>query len=737
MEQYMKKINIGISGMTCAKCALNVEKGLNSLRGVEKVSVNLADESAAIVYDNSITNKTNINDAVRKAGYRPFEPEEEASEEENRKRELKNKVIRFSLGFALAGPIMLIMYLMKLDLVMISRVNIFHYILFGLATPVFIYISAPIFSSGFRSLRNRSLNMEVMYSMGIGIAYVSSVLGTFDLFLNENFIFYDTSLMLASFLILGKFLEARAKGRTSRSIKKLMGLRPDSANIIVDGKVKTVPLDIVNPGDILEIRPGDRVPVDGKITKGEGLVDESMITGEPISVRRTIGDSLIGGTINKNSILRFKATKVGNDTVLSRIIALVKEAQGSKPPVQRLADRVVAYFIPVILAIAILSSIAWYTYDGSLIFSTTVLISVLVVACPCALGLATPTAVTVGIGRAAQLGILIKRGEILEVAPNLDTVVFDKTGTLTQGHPKVIKVIPYGTRKKDLLLYAGSLEKNSNHPLAEAVVKAAEKSGHKLLDVHNFNSIEGKGVEGQIGNKNVIVGKLGFLNEKGLTAEKEYLDGLGNESSQSTIVFVGMNNRFIGALAIRDKEKENSHQAVKTLKDMGLEVIMITGDSQQTAENIAEILGIEKVIAGVLPEEKAKEVKKLQAEGKKVAFVGDGINDAPALAQADVGIAIGGGTDVAVESGGIVLMKDDPIDVARSLLISKKVMGRIKQNLFWAFAYNSALVPLAAGGLTIFTDLTFPPELAGGAMALSSVTVISLSLMLKKYEPKL
>ena len=734
------EVSFKVGGMTCVMCVKAIERAVGELSGVSEVSVNLSAEKASISYDPGEVGIRDIREAVEGAGYDFLGVEGEESEDrekEMRERDLRVKMIRFIVGFALAGPMMAVMYLMNFAGFKISLPFYIGYLMLAITAPAFIFVSYPIFIGAFKALRNRNLDMNVMYSMGIGVAMVSSILGTFELLLTRDFMFYDTALMLAAFLMLGRFLEARAKGRTSEAIKKLMGLRPKTATVLRGELEVTIAIDDVRIGDLIMVKPGEKVPVDGVVESGESHVDESMITGEPIPPFRKKNDNVIGGTLNMNGILRVRADKVGKDTMLSRIIRLVENAQGSKPPVQRLADRVVAYFIPVILAIAILSFAAWYLLAGeSLLFSLTVLISILVVACPCALGLATPTAVTVGIGRGAELGILIKNGEALQVSERLTAVLFDKTGTLTRGKPDVTDVIGIGIAKNELLKLAGSVEKNSQHPLGDAIVAETAKRKISLKKSTDFNTMGGKGVIASVSGKEVLLGNRTLFDERDISYKKTEKKILDLENLGKTVVLVALDNKLCGIIAIADTVKETTDQAVRELKRMRLNVYMITGDNKRTANTVAEQIGIEHVLAEVLPGDKAREVRKLQESGEVVAFVGDGINDAPALAQADVGIAMGSGTDIAMESGDVVLMKDDMMDVVSAVRLAKKVMGRIKQNLFWAFAYNAALIPLAAGGLHILFDVTFPPELAGGAMAMSSVTVVSLSLMLKRYVPE-
>ena len=545
--------------------------------------------------------------------------------------------------------------------------------------------------------------------------------------------------MLASFLTLGRYLEANAKGRTSEAIKKLVGLQPKRATILKDGREIEVAAEEVQVDDLILVKPGEKVPADGLVVEGQSYVDESMITGEPVPALKEAGQKVVGGTLNKNGALTFKATRVGKDTVLASIITLVEEAQGSRPPVQRIADRAVAYFIPTILTIAAAAFVYWYfVAHNTLLFSLTALISVLVVACPCALGLASPTAITVGIGRGAELGILIKSGEALEASDKLNVVAFDKTGTLTVGRPDVTDLAAYGVDEKELLRLAASAEKPSEHPLAEAVVRKAESEGIDLTSATatQFEARPGKGVLAKVGERSVVAGNRILFKEMKIDLDDNLLSkASGYEEQGKTAMLVALDGKPSGVLAISDQLKSSAVEAVAELKKMGLQVVMITGDNARSAAAVASQLGIDQVLSEVLPEEKAMEIKRLRQAGNRVAFVGDGINDAPALAESDVGIAIGSGTDVAIETGEIVLMKGDLRDAVAAIQLSRKVISRIKLNIFWAFAYNAALVPVAAGVLYPNFGITFRPELAGLAMALSSVTVISFSLLLKKYIP--
>ncbi|MEA3325438.1 MAG: heavy metal translocating P-type ATPase [Euryarchaeota archaeon] len=734
-EVVHERVAIKVGGMTCVMCVRTIEDALKRLDGITGASVNLSSEKAYITYNPDMTTVSEMKKAILDAGYQylGIEGEEEDLEQIAREKELKGKRNRIIIG-SITGALMMV----------IGRVPTGirpAYLMMVISVPVFVYLSYPIFLAAYRALKNRNLNMDVMYSMGIGVAFVSSILGTFKIILSSEFLFYETAILLATFLTLGRYLETKAKGKTSEAIKKLMGLQPKTALVIRDESEITIPIEDLEIDDIVVVKPGEKIPVDGAVVDGESYVDESMITGEPIPVIKKNGDDVVGGTLNKNSVIRFRATKIGRDTVLSRIIRLVEEAQGSRPPVQRIADRAVSYFIPTVLVIAILSFTFWYAISGeTMLFALTTLITILVIACPCALGLATPTAVTVGIGRGAELGILIKNGVALEVSEKLTTIVFDKTGTLTRGEPDVTDIIctnGTGTNLRELLKVVASVEANSQHPLAEAVVRRAREEGIEIFGEvgEGFDTFEGKGVVAKIDGEEVLVGNRTLFDERNIPySEDSEQKILQLENEGKTVITIAIDGKMQGMIAIADQLKETTGDAIKELKRMGFSVVMITGDNSRTANRVAEQIGIEEVLSEVLPQDKAGEVARLQENGGVVAFVGDGINDAPALAQADVGIAIGSGTDVAIESGEIVLMKDDLMDAVSAVQLGRKVMSRIKLNIFWAFAYNTALIPVAAGILYPF-GITFRPELAGLAMAMSSVTVVSLSLLLKGYVP--
>jgi Cu+-exporting ATPase len=738
-----KDVTVGVGGMTCATCVATVEKALRKLDGVYEVSVNLSSEKARIVFDPSILEIDQIRKSIEKAGYRFLgvkgeelrDTEKEAREEYIG--ELKRKV---AIGFG-AGIIMLILAFGGRIGLPTHLIPNMHLAMFLIATPVMYYVARSIFTAAYRALGNHTLNMDVMYALGIGTAYSASVMSTVG-FLPSEYMFYEASVLLAAFLMLGRLMETIAKGRTSEAIKKLIGLRAKTAIVIRKGTEVEIPVDDVQVGDVVLVKPGGKIPVDGEVVEGESYVDESMVTGEPVPNLKKSGDNVVGATINKNSVLKFKATRVGTDTLLFQIIKMVEEAISTKPPIQRLADRIVANFIPVVLGVSLLAFVYWNffgTVSGmdNTLFAFIAAISVVVIACPCAFGLATPTALTVGMGIGAEQGILIRNGDALEKPRKVTTVIFDKTGTLTKGEPVVTDIVPLKIDKKELLALAASAEKGSEHPLAEAVVKKAVESDVKILEPKKFEAITGKGIKAKVNGKSVVIGNRLLMQETGHNIDgiESALQRLENEAK--TAIIVSENGSVAGVLAIADPVKDTSMVAIDALHRMGKKVAMITGDNKRTAEAISRKLNMDRVLAEVLPQDKAIEVKRLQDEGEIVAFIGDGINDAPALAQADVGIAIGSGTDVAIESGEIVLIKDDLRDVVAAMQLSNKTISKVKQNLFWAMIYNSILIPVAAGVLYPFTGIVFRPEWAAGAMAFSSVSVVTNSLLFKGYVPEI
>ncbi len=739
-----KEAIIRIGGMTCAMCVATIEKALKSLEGVKEATVNLGTESARVVYDPQMLGLEEIRHAIEETGYKYLglaEEETRDAEREAREKYIAELKRRVFVGFS-AGAVLLLLLYGDLIGLPVDKIPYLLWVQFAIATPVMYFVAKPIFVAAWRALTHGTLNMDVMYAMGTGAAYLASVLATIGV-LPEGYVFYEAAVLLAAFLMLGRLLETMAKGRTSEAIKKLIGLQAKTATVVRDGKEIEVPVEEVRVGDVVIVKPGEKIPVDGVVIEGESYVDESMITGEPIPNLKKAGDEVVGATLNQNGVLKIKATKVGKDTLLAQIIKMVEEAQASKPPIQHLADKIVAYFIPVVITIAIASYIYWRFFGNVDImppelFAFISLISVLVIACPCAFGLATPTALTVGMGRGAEQGILIRNGEALELARKVTTVIFDKTGTLTKGRPEVTDVVVFDMPEEELLKLAASAELRSEHPLAQAIVNRAKEAGIELLEPEKFEVITGKGVVAELKGRSVAIGNRLLMKEHGIELSQEVEQQLQElESEAKTAMLVSVDSKLAGIIAVADRIKEHAKETVEALHRMGKKVAMITGDNRRTAEAIAKKLGIDVVLAEVLPQDKANEVKRLQEQGEVVAFVGDGINDAPALAQADVGIAIGSGTDIAIESGEIVLIKDDLRDVVAAIQLSQKTLSKIKQNIFWALFYNSMLIPLAAGVGYVAFGIVFRPEWAAAAMALSSVSVVSNSLLMKNYVPEI
>ena len=739
-ELHTDEVTLKLNGMHCASCVMNVENFLIRLDGIFDVKADLTSQTARINYDKTKVTVKDMEEVINSLGFEVLgiDGQLEINEDEIYKNDLKDKRNRIIVGFAASAVLMALMYI--------------HWHPFGLSMGItsliisilpFLYVSLPTLKAGFNGLVHKNLNMDVMYSMGITVAYISSILGTFNIVLDHSFMFYETAIMLPSFLLIGRYLEAKAKKKTSDSIRELIGLQPTAATLIEldsNGNIvsqKEVNIKEIQIGDILLVRPGDKIPVDGEVIGGHSYVDESMINGEPIPKAKRDGEEVFAGTINQDGVLHIKAKKIGSKTVLSNIIRLVEKAQSSRPPVQKLANTAVSYFIPTILTIAVVVFLLWYfVFDSTLLFALTTLISILVVACPCALGLATPTAVTVGVGRAAEFGILIKNGDTLENAGKIDVAAFDKTGTITEGQPEVDDVICYGISENELVELAASVEKNSNHPIAKAIVRKANDMNLELNQTSSFENITGKGLKAQVNDKDILAGNKKLLESQDIEIPQSVLEEYGRlEDLSKTIILIGVDREIKGILSLSDKIKANSKRTIEELHKMGIETYMLTGDNKKTASTVAGAVSIDNVCAGVLPENKLDIVKNLQKEDKTVLFVGDGINDAPALTQANIGVAMGNGTDIAMESGDIVVMEGDLENVVAAVQFSKKVMTRIKENLFWAFAYNVILIPLAAGALYAGFGIMFMPEWSALAMALSSVTVISLSLALKGYVP--
>jgi Cu+-exporting ATPase len=742
-----EKVLLPVQGMTCASCVNRVEKALKSLKGVVDVSVNFATQRASVEYLPGEATIRDLKRVVQEAGYEVLEVKEEDIVEKERlarEAELARLKWKFITGAILLIPILILMYgasLLEKWLGLSRGANFF--IQFVLATPVQLWAGRQFYIGFWKALRHKTSDMNTLIAVGTSAAYLYSLIATFlpHLFMARGLmldVYFDSSAAIIVLILLGRFLEARAKGKTSEAIKKLIGLQPKTARVIRDGNEVDIPVGDVTLGDIVVVRPGEKIPVDGILKEGYSSVDESMVTGESLPVEKKVGDTVIGATLNKTGTFRFEATKVGKDTVLAQIIRLVQEAQGSKPAIARMVDVIASYFVPVVIALAIITFIVWALFGPRPAFTYAFLnfIAVLIIACPCALGLATPTSIMVGTGKGAENGILIRGAEALETAHQLNAIVLDKTGTLTRGEPSVTDVVASDAfPEKDILTLAASAEKGSEHPLGEAIVKRARMDGLTLFEPIDFQAIAGHGIEATVDSKRVLLGNVRLMEGRGvpLKGMAEKAEGLSGQGK--TPMFLAIDGRCAGIIAVADTLKENSKEAVETLHRMGLEVVMLTGDNERTAKAIARQIGIDRVLAEVLPETKAEEIRKLQAEGKKVGMVGDGINDAPALAQANVGIAIGTGTDVAMESSDITLIGGDLRGVVTAIALSKATMRNIKQNLFWAFAYNTILIPVAAGVLFPFFGILLNPIFAAGAMAFSSVTVVSNALRLRGFKP--
>ena len=731
-----------VEGMTCAVCAGRVEKVTKKIEGVQKSVVNLTTEKLSITVDDDIVTYGDIKRAVEKAGYKLIREEEK----ENNEKRLsdKDKLLRrliFSCIFTI--PLLIVtmghMVGMPLPKIIDPMTNPMNFALFQiiLTIPV-MAIGYKFYLVGFKNLIKLSPNMDSLIAVGTSAAFIYSVFGMYKIYVGDNsyamHLYFEAAVTILTLITLGKYLEAISKGKTSEAIKKLMGLVPKTATIIRDNKETIIPVDEVIVGDIILVKPGEKLPVDGEVIEGSTSIDESMLTGESIPVEKVAGSNVIGASINKTGFIKYKATKVGKDTALAQIIKLVEDAQGSKAPIAKLADIISSYFVPTVIGLAIFSAGAWLIAGETPVFALTIFISVLVIACPCALGLATPTAIMVGTGKGAENGVLIKGGEALETTHKIDTIVFDKTGTITEGKPVVTDIVTNGIDKNELLALAASAEKGSEHPLGEAIVREAEEKNIDLKKIENFNAIPGRGIQVVINGETILLGNLKLMKENSIS-----IGNLNKESDRlaqegKTPMYIAINNSLEGIIAVADTVKPSSKKAIETLHSMGIKVAMITGDNKKTANAIARQVGIDIVLAEVLPQDKADEVKKLQNENRKVAMVGDGINDAPALAQADIGIAIGSGTDVAMESADIVLMRSDLMDVSTAIKLSKATIRNIKQNLFWAFGYNVLGIPVAMGVLHIFGGPLLNPMIAAAAMSLSSVSVLANALRLKRFK---
>ncbi len=750
-ETLLKEVSLPIQGMHCAACAKAIERTVSKLNGINTVTVNFASEKAYIKYNPVSVKLSEIKQAIAKAGYTALDAESYSIDQDkiDKEKNIRNLWIKFIISAIFAAPLL---YLSMGSMIWWLKWPIpywlkpmqypFLYALveIGLVIPILI-VGRRFYTVGFKAILRRSPNMDSLIAMGTSAAVIYSLYSTYRIYISDfkfvNSLYFESAGVIITLILLGKSLEAVSKGRTSEAIKKLMGLTPKTAIVIRDGAEVEIPIDEVEVGDLITVKPGQKIPVDGEVIEGLTSVDESMLTGESIPVGKKPGDKVYGASLNKNGFITFKATKVGSDTVLANIIRLVEQAQGSKAPIAKMADIVSGYFVPAVFGIAILASLAWLISGQSISFTLTIFISVLVIACPCALGLATPTAIMVGTGRGAEFGVLFKGGEALETAHKIQTIVFDKTGTITEGCPEVTDIITVGRyEKNELLQLAASAEKASEHPLGEAIIRSADKTGLELLKPASFLAYPGYGIEADINGNKVLLGNEKFLSEKQIDLISLYNESDQLASEGKTPMYIAIDNHLQGIIAVADIIKENSAVAIQKLHEMGIEVAMITGDNSKTAQAIARQVNIKRVLADVLPQDKANEVKKLQAEGKKVAMVGDGINDAPALAQADIGIAIGSGTDVAIESADIVLMRSNLMDVLTAIQLSKRTIRNIKQNLFWAFGYNVAGIPMASGLMYAFGGSLVSPIFSAAAMSLSSVSVLTNALRLKRFKPE-
>ena len=737
----IKTYTYKVQGMTCAVCASRVERITKKLEGVEDSIVNLNTEKLNITIDQDLVTYADIKRVVEKAGYKLIKEEEVRKDN---KLSDKDKLLRrliFSCIFTI--PLLIItmghMVGMPVPNIIDPMQNPMNFAAFQiiLTVPVMV-VGYKFYFIGYKNLLKLSPNMDSLIAVGTTAAFLYSLFGMYKIATGDDsyamHLYFEAAVTILTLITLGKYLEAISKGKTSEAIKKLMGLSPKTATIIREEKEIIIPIDEVIVGDIILVKPGEKLPVDGTIIEGVTSIDESMLTGESIPVEKGIGSKVIGASINKTGFIKYKATKVGKDTALAQIIKLVEDAQGSKAPIAKMADIISSYFVPTVIGLAIIAAVLWLIAGQSLVFALTIFISVLVIACPCALGLATPTAIMVGTGKGAENGVLIKGGEALEITHKVDTIVFDKTGTITEGKPVVTDIISKEMNKEELLSIAASAEKGSEHPLGEAIIKFAEEKNIKLKEIKNFNAIPGQGIKVIIDEDVILLGNLKLMQKNSIEIGvlQEESDKLAEEGK--TPMYIAINDSLEGIIAVADIVKSSSVEAIKSLYNMGIKVAMITGDNKKTADAIAKQVGIDIVLSEVLPEDKSNEIKKFQEKNKKVAMVGDGINDAPALAQADVGIAIGSGTDVAMESADIVLIKSDLMDVITAIKLSKATIRNIKQNLGWAFGYNILGIPVAMGVLHIFGGPLLNPMIAAAAMSLSSVSVITNALRLKRFK---
>jgi Cu+-exporting ATPase len=740
VKKNLKTYTFKVEGMTCSACSARVERVTKKLKGVQSSVVNLTTERLTISIDEDEIGYSQIKAAVDKAGYKLVKEEEKA---EGKKKLNASEALlrRFIVSAIFTVPLLIItmghMLGMPLPMAISPMMNPLNFAVIQLilTLPVMI-MGYKFYKVGIKNLVKLSPNMDSLIAISTLAAVIYSIFGIYKISIGETMyamhLYFESAAVILTLITLGKYLEAVSKGRTSQAIKALMGLAPKTATVIRGGSEVVIPVEEVIVGDIVLVKPGEKLPVDGEVIEGSTAIDESMLTGESIPVEKSVGSSVIGASINKTGFIKYKATKVGKDTALAQIVKLVEDAQGSKAPIAQLADVISAYFVPTVIILAIIASIGWLIAGETSVFSLTIFIAVLVIACPCALGLATPTAIMVGTGKGAENGVLIKGGEALETTHQINTIVFDKTGTITEGKPVVTDIITNGISEDEILALAASAEKGSEHPLGEAIVRGAEEKDLEFKTIEEFNAIPGHGIEVKIEGKTIFVGNRKLMVEKSIHIGDMDSDKLASEGK--TPMYVSIDGILRGIIAVADTVKPSSKSAIEALHNMGIKVAMITGDNKKTADAIAKQVGIDIILAEVLPEDKANEVKKLQGENQKVAMVGDGINDAPALAQADVGIAIGSGTDVAIESADIVLMKSDLMDVTTAIKLSKATIRNIKQNLFWAFGYNVLGIPVAMGILHIFGGPLLNPMIAAAAMSLSSVSVLTNALGLRNFK---
>ncbi|MGI6004911.1 MAG: heavy metal translocating P-type ATPase [Christensenellales bacterium] len=743
-------ITIPIGGMTCAACAQRVEKALLKLDGVESASVNFATEKATVSYDPQKTRAAFIRQTIEKTGYKALEVTKIDAVDEDQKRkekEIRTLQIKFIVAAVFALPLLYIAMAPMIPGIMLPFPRfmepmkyplVYALVQIALVIPI-VGVGYKFYTVGFRALAQRSPNMDSLIAIGTAAAVIFSSYNAWLIYRGDfgavESLYFETAGVIIALILLGKTLEAVSKGRTSEAIKKLMGLAPKTAIVLQDGVEKEIPIHEVEIGDVIVVKPGTKIPVDGTVLEGHTAIDESMLTGESMPVDKKAGDEVYAASINTSGVIHFKATKIGQDTALAQIIKLVEDAQGSKAPIAKMADIVSGYFVPIVCVIAVLAGIAWYIGTRDVEFALTIFISILVIACPCALGLATPTSIMVATGKGAENGILFKGGEALETAHKINTIVFDKTGTITEGKPEVTDVLPaQGISSQYLLQITASAERGSEHPLGQAIVLGAQDKGLQLLDTDDFEALAGRGIRAEIGGVKVLAGNRKLMDESSVSLAELEDDSDRLAEEGKTPMYVSLDGKLAGIIAVADVMKKSSKKAIERLHKMGIEVAMITGDNKRTAAAIARQVGIERVLAEVLPQDKSDEVKKLQDEGRKVAMVGDGINDAPALVQADIGIAIGSGTDVAMESADLVLMRSDLMDVPTAIHLSHRTIRNIKQNLFWAFGYNTIGIPIAAGVLHLFGGPLLNPIFAAIAMSLSSVSVLTNALRLKRFK---